>query len=93
MNGFKRIDSVEDPLSGGNPPLFGDRLLFRFIECRIEGDAAAGEIKTADEARGFGAAVHAVHANILPLNRERASVANIIQRHDDVLKLDVATTG
>ena len=33
--------------------------------------------------------MHTIHADVLPFNRERTSVADIIERYDDVLELDV----
>ena len=34
--------------------------------------------------------MHAIHANVLPFDRERPLVADVIERNDDVLELNVA---
>jgi hypothetical protein len=69
----------------------------RFSICRRRRRKAIGcwtrEIQAADEGRGLGGAVHAVHADVLPLDRERAAVADVVEGDDDVLELDVAATG
>ena len=49
-----------------------------------------GEIVTFYVLIGYGSAVHAVHADVLPLDRQRALVTDIIERHDDVFEIDIA---
>ena len=44
------------------------RSLVGLVEGGVEGDGAAGEIQAAHEGRGFGTAVDAVHADVLPLD-------------------------
>lgn len=42
--------------------------LVGLVEGGVKGHRAAGEIQAAHERRGFGAAVDAVHADVLPLD-------------------------
>ena len=36
--------------------------------------------------------MHSIHADILPFNGERTLVADIVERYNDVLELDVTVT-
>src|SRR5207249_652183 len=60
-----------------------------FVERRVEGDRAAGEVELAQEGARLGDAVLAIHADVLPLHRERAGVADVVERDDDLLEIDV----
>ena len=68
-------------------------LLVRLVEGGVEGDIAAREVETANEAGGLGTAVHAVHADVLPFDRKRPAVADVIERDDHILELDIAAAG
>ena len=52
----------------------------------LERDGARGEINLADKRRGFARAVHAVHAAVFPLDAQRAVVADVVERDDEVDK-------
>src|SRR5690606_30398978 len=80
--GWRRVHRVRAPC----PPWRGSRLLV----LRVEGDGAGREVELADEGGGLGGAVHAVHADVLPLDGERAAVADVVEGDDDVLELHVA---
>src|SRR5712691_3473504 len=72
-------------LIGWNPPLA--------LEGGVEGDVAGGEVDAADELDGFGGAVLAVHAGVLPLDRQGPLVADPVERTHDRLELHVAVSG
>src|SRR5687767_982904 len=63
------------------------------LECRVEGDRAGGEVDPPHELDGLGRAVLAVHTRVLPLDRERALVADPVERPHDRLELHVAVPG
>ena len=52
-----------------------------------------GEVGPADEASGVRRAPVAVHAGVLPLDRERALVADPVERAEELLEVDVAVAG
>src|SRR5436309_237229 len=64
-------------------------LLF-LLERRVEGDGAGLEAEILDEGTRLGGAVFAVHANVFPFDAERTGVAEIVERDDDFLEVDVA---
>jgi len=49
-----------------------------------------GKASFLTKAAGFGRAVEAVHAAVLPLHGERAGVADVVEGDDDVLETDIA---
>ena len=65
-------------------------LWFLALEGGIESPAARSEVVGLDVLARLGGAVHLIHANIFPLDRERAAIADIVERNDDLLELDVA---
>src|SRR5208283_3154438 len=65
-------------------------LAARLLKCRIEGAGAGFEIEFLDERAGFGGPVFSVHPAVLPFDRERAGVADVVQSDDDLLEVDVA---
>ncbi len=56
----------------------------------VESGRVRCEIQFADEGAAFGRAVDAIHAAILPFHGERAAIANVVQRDNDFLEVDVA---
>ncbi len=42
--------------------------------------------------RSFPSRRDTIHPAILPFHRKRAAIADVVQRHDDFLKIDVAVT-
>ena len=65
-------------------------VLLLFRERRVEGHQARLEIEALQEFAGFGRAVFAVHAAVFPFDRERALVADPVQRADDLFEVDPA---
>src|ERR1044072_2350611 len=65
-------------------------VLFLLGKCCIEGGFVWSEIQFADECATFGRAVDAIHAAIFPFQRKRTAIANVVQRDDAVLELNVA---
>ena len=63
--------------------------LFLFGKCRIERRLVRRKIQLADEGAAFRRAVDAVHTAVLPFHRERAAIADIIQRDDDFLEANL----
>src|SRR5690606_38911072 len=61
-------------------------------ELRVERDLRAREIDRADELARLARAVLAIHAAVFPLDRERAVVADVVERDDDALEIDVAVS-
>ena len=66
------------------------RLSFLALEGGIEGSAARSEVVGFDVPAGLGGAVHAIHANVFPLDRERPAITDIVERNDDLFELNVA---
>src|SRR5690349_8119892 len=62
-------------------------------EGRVEGDRRGREVGLAQEADGVRRAPLAVHARVLPLDRERAVVADAVQDAEERLEVDVAVAG
>jgi hypothetical protein len=60
------------------------------FEGGVERHARRREVEGLAERRGLGGAVDAVHARVLPLDRQRAPVADVVERDDDLLEVDVA---
>ena len=60
-----------------------------FIKLRVEDDGAGLEIHPTHERRRFGRTVFAIHPAVFPFHRQRAGIADIVERDDDVLELDV----
>src|SRR5687768_11460202 len=67
-------------------------LLILLLKLRVEGDCARREIDLPDKGRRFCRTVHAIHPAVLPFDAKRSAIANVVQRDDDVLELDVAVT-
>jgi len=67
--------------------IFG--LLFFAVEGRVEGDAAGGKVIGFYVPARFRPAVDAVHPDILPFDRERATVPDIVQRDDNFFESNV----
>ena len=57
------------------------------VERRVEGDAARLEIELPDELARLAGAALALHAAVFPLDRQRAGVADVVQRADDALEI------
>src|SRR5690606_28625864 len=57
----------------------------------VERSRRRREIELLTELGGFGAAMDAVHARVLPLDREGTVVADVVERDDHLLEVDVAT--
>lgn len=64
-------------------------LLVFFIKSGIKGDITARKIKISCKISSFFGTMETIHANILPLDGERACIANIVECDDDILELDV----
>src|SRR3954469_16557414 len=60
---------------------------------RVEGDRRRREVGAAHEGERVLRAPLAVHARVLPLDRERARVADPVQRPEEGLEVDVAVPG
>ena len=60
------------------------------VESGIERDVRTWKIDIADEGRGLRGSVDAIHADVLPLDGERAGVFEIVERDDDVFEFDIA---
>src|SRR5690606_25251602 len=71
------------------PWAINDLLVF-LVEGGVEGDGALGEVDVFAEGARFGGAVLTVHADVLPLDGERAVVADVVESDDDLLEVDVA---
>src|SRR3954452_7966806 len=63
------------------------------LEGGVEGAAARREVRRAHERQRVRRAPVAVHARVLPLDRERALVADPVQRAQERLEVDVAVAG
>ena len=63
------------------------------LKLRVEGDGRGLEVDLLYEGRGFGGAVLSIHPAVLPFNRQRALVADVIEGDDDLLEVDVAAAG
>src|SRR3954451_16787343 len=63
------------------------------LEGGVEGDAARREVRRAHEGQRVRRAPVAVHARVLPLDRERALVADAVERADHRLEVHVAVAG
>jgi len=62
-----------------------------FLENAASNAALFGaKIQFADEGAAFRRAVNAIHSAIFPFDRERAAIADVVQRDDDVFKFNVA---
>src|SRR5690606_21208442 len=59
-------------------------------EGRVERRGRWREVEAAAERRRLGGAVDAVHAHVLPLDREWPLVADVVEGDDDLLEVDVA---
>jgi hypothetical protein len=59
---------------------------------RIKRRLIRREIQFADERAAFRRAVDAVQAAVFPFHRERAAIADVVQRDDDLFKIDIAAT-
>ena len=60
------------------------------LESGVEGYGRGLEVYALDEAERLGGAVLAVHAAVLPLDRERALVVYAVEGADDLLEVDLA---
>src|SRR3954447_2704425 len=63
------------------------------LEGRVEGHRRGREVRLAQEADGIRRAPFAVHARVLPLDRQRAVVADAVEDAEERLEVDVAVTG
>src|SRR5579859_318589 len=79
-------------LSGLSGIVVSGQILFLAGEGRVERGLVWSKIEIADEGAAFRCAMDAVHAAVLPFHGERSSVADIIQRHDDLFETNVAAT-
>src|SRR3954453_1201655 len=59
----------------------------------VEGDGGRREVRAPHECERVGRAPVAVHARVLPLDRERAGVAGAVERAEHRLEVDVAVAG
>src|SRR5437762_1199711 len=90
--GISRSPALASPIVV-NPPrsdivVSFPRLLL--LEGRVEGLRRGGEVHLLDEGCRLGRAVRAIHAAIFPFHRERALVADAVERADDCLELHAA---
>src|SRR5439155_1415661 len=60
------------------------------IKLRIKRDRTRFEIDLLHKRARFGRAVLAVHSRIFPLDAQRALIADVVQRDDDLFEVDVA---
>src|SRR5262249_51416010 len=63
------------------------------LERGVEGAARRGEIDFAAGLRGGARAVLPIHARVLPLHRQGALIPNVVERADQLLKVDLAVAG
>src|SRR5262245_19661599 len=63
------------------------------LEGGVEGDLRAREVEPAREGRGLARTVLAVHHRVLPLDRERALVAGVVELPDQRLEVDPPAAG
>jgi len=73
--------------SHGNETDFFWHSLFPLKGC-VKSDGGGWEVDPADEGTGFRGAMLAVHLSILPFNRQRSGITNIVQGANDLLKID-----
>jgi hypothetical protein len=67
---------------------FADQALSPF-ECRVEREAARRKIIGSDVPTRFCSAMHAIHPDVFPFDRERAPIPDVVQSDDDILKPDI----
>src|SRR5262245_55828761 len=60
------------------------------LECGVEGDTRRFEVDPFHEGARLGSAGLAVHAAVLPLDGERAGIADVVEGADDLFKLNAA---
>src|SRR5262245_43461959 len=63
------------------------------LEGGVEGDARLREVQPPREARGLARAVLAVHHRVLPLDRQRALVAGVVELAHQGLEVDAPAAG
>src|SRR5689334_19883359 len=84
-----RLNASDEPTPPA-PPAIATRLT---LERGVERHRGGGEVGRAHERERVRGAPVAVHAGVLPLDRERALVADPVQGTEEVLEVDVAVTG
>ncbi len=60
------------------------------LKCRVKRHSTGSKIIGTHISARFGRAMDAVHAAVFPFHRKRAAIADVVQRDDDVLEVDVA---
>src|SRR5436190_16674108 len=87
------------PMNAPRPPPIIPKRSLRFSmrvslllarEGGVERRATRGEIQATHESNSLGGTVHAIHAGVLPLDGQRAAIADVVERGDHVLELHVA---
>ena len=84
--GPKRMRRRQDRFIGG-----ARSLVFAF-ESRVESYAAWHEVVCFNVRARLGRAMDTIHADVFPLDRERPAIADIVERNDDFLELNVAVS-
>ena len=82
----RRLPPILHP--NGNPKTAAWALLL--LKRGVEGELAGGEVDPLDKLAGLLRAVETVHAHVFPLDRQRALVADLVQRADDLLEVHPA---
>src|SRR6202171_804505 len=72
------------------PTCFCLPIALSLLECGVERHAGRGEVCPSDHGQCVRRAPVAVHARVLPLDRERAVVSDSVQSADERLEVDVA---
>src|SRR5437899_4914841 len=75
------------------PTCFCLPIALLLFECGVERDAGRSEISPAHEGQGVRSTPIAVHAGVLPLDRERTVVPDAVQGSDERFEVDVAMAG
>ena len=92
--------AAADPTAGEDRRRPAPAGLRHVADCRtgllhrgVERDLRRREVRLADERERVGRAPVAVHAAVLPFDRERALVADPVQSAEELLEIDVAVAG
>ena len=64
--------------------------LFRFVKLGVEDNVARRKIHAFAVGTALGSAKFAVHAAVFPFHTQRPGIPNVIQRPDDLFKVDIA---
>src|SRR3989344_5848353 len=62
------------------------------VKLRVEGNGTGWEIHPVHELAGLASTVFAIHLSVLPLNRERAVIMDIVESTDDLSEIDTTVT-